>query len=184
MSSMDLHYFEPRLHRPPGGSFEFPDNLRDSVQCQRCRFRVTLTKRDRTWCKRFPGSLSEQFPAIPGFRHACLSPSMRQLDTDLTALRPNKLDDSLQPVQMLVLPNAEIGRTDPPFRRNSRRFRKDQSGSANRPASQMHQVPVIRHPIPRTILTHRRNHNPVVERNIPYPKRGEQLTHDKMLLRS
>jgi len=48
----------------------------------------------------------------------------------------------------------------------------------------MHQMPVIRYPIPRTVLTHGRNHDPVIERNISNPKRSEQLTHDKVGLRS
>ncbi len=184
MCGMDLYHLESRLHRTPRRGFECFDDLRDPFRRQLCRLRITLVKCDRAWRHRRPCALLHQLPAVPGLRHTCLTPRMRQLDADLTTLRPNELHDPPQPVNMLILPDPQIGRTDTPFRRNCRCFRKDQPRPADRPAPQMHQVPVVRHPIPRTVLTHGRNNDPIVEGNISYQKRSEQLTHNKMLLRS
>ena len=111
---------------------------------------------------------------------AALATGMGQLDPDLAALRPHKFDDPPKPFDVLVFPNTQIARGDAALRRYSRGFGKDQSGASDGPGPQVHEMPVIGHPVMGRILTHGRNDDTIADGNVSYGEGREQLTH-KML---
>ena len=76
------------------------------------------------------------------------------------------LDESRDPSQrpdLRVLPKPGTIRRDAPARLDGGCLRDDQSGSANRTGSQMNEMPIVCISIPRTILAHRRDADPVAK---------------------
>jgi molybdate transport system substrate-binding protein len=82
---------------------------------------------------------------------------------------------------MVILPDAQILRRDPAFRGYSRSLRQDQSRSPYRPAPQVDKMPVPGKSIMGRIFTHRTNNDPVLQNDIPYLKRSEQISHNESI---
>jgi hypothetical protein len=79
---------------------------------------------------------------------------------------------------MIVAPNAKILRTDASLRQNCSRFGQNRTSPADRAATQMHKVPVVREPISAGVLAHGRNENTITKLNIPNLERIEQVSHE------
>src|SRR5205814_8739653 len=96
---------------------------------------------------------------------------MSQLHSGDAPLFMNETDDSTQHLDVPVVPDAEIVRTDPSLRQNRRRLGKYQSGATNRSTSKMNQMPVVSLSVLARILTHRRDEHPTRNINISDPER-------------
>ena len=64
---------------------------------------------------------------------------------------------------------------NPPFGRHRRRLDHYQSHPARRPAPEMNEMPVIRHPVRRGILAHRRHDDPVPKRHVAYRELTQKI---------
>jgi molybdate transport system substrate-binding protein len=180
MRGMNLQYLKSGKHRPPDCANEIRNDLLNGRHRQRFGHRIPLVKVNGARRNRLPAVAAERLTAVPRFVHATLATGMRQLDPDLTALRPDKFDDPPQTLDMLVFPDPQIARRDAAFRSNGRGFRENQPGATNGPGTEMHQMPILSHAVMRRILTHGRNDNTVTKGNISYLKGRKQLAH-KML---
>jgi hypothetical protein len=75
----------------------------------------------------------------------------------------DELRDATEVGNMLVFPDAKIGRRDAAFRQNRRGLKRDQPGSSLRAAAQVHEVPVIGEAVLTGVLAHGRNADAVAE---------------------
>ena len=76
---------------------------------------------------------------------------------------------------MLVAPYSHVPRRDPSRGGDGRRLHHDESDSADRPASEMDEVPVVRQTVNRTVLAHRRHRDPIAKRDVPDRQRTEHV---------
>src|SRR5882724_9018985 len=86
---------------------------------------------------------------------------MSQLHSGDAPLFMNEPDDSTQHLDVPVIPDAEILRTDPSLREDRCCLGKHESGAANRATSKMNQMPVVSVSVLARILTHRRDEHPI-----------------------
>ena len=92
---------------------------------------------------------------------------MGQLDADRHVLRVGEVDDPAQRRHLMVRPQAEIAYPDTAMRRDRGALRQDQPGPAQDELAEMDQVPVGRATVLGRVLAHRRDHNPVLQRQPP-----------------
>ena len=112
----------------------------------------------------FPQHAGRAFPA-----------GVRELDADLgLALAVHELHDPLPPgdVRREIHPGAS-GR-DPALAAHVGHLGHHQPGAADRPAAEVHQVPVVRQPVVRPVLAHRGHHDPVGQHQLAEPVGREQ----------
>jgi hypothetical protein len=88
---------------------------------------------------------------------------MRELDAGRRALRMDEFHDARQWRNLLVFPQPEIARRNPPARLDARGLCDHQPGPTDGAAAQMHHVPVIRKPVVARVLAHRRHDDSVAE---------------------
>src|SRR5437588_6252044 len=86
---------------------------------------------------------------------------MSQLHSGDAPLFMNETDDSTQHLDVPIVPDAEVLRTDPSLRQNRRRLGKYQSGASNRATTKMNQMPVGSVSVLARVLTHRRDEHPI-----------------------
>src|SRR5690606_32781735 len=96
-------------------------------------------------------------PAIPWARGARLAPGVRELHTGHGAVPGNEPEDTREHLHVIVFPEAEVVRTDTPFGRHGGGLGEHGAGAANRPAAQVHQVPIVSEPVATRVLAHRRH---------------------------
>ena len=89
----------------------------------------------------------------------------------------NETDDSTQHLDVPIVPDAEVLRTDPSLRQNGRRFSKYQSGAANRTTTKVNQMPVGSVSVLARILTHRRDEHPIGKIQISNRESIKQARH-------
>src|SRR5437868_12874547 len=105
---------------------------------------------------------------------------MGQLHSGDAPLFMNESDDSTQHLDMSVVPDAEILRTDSSFGENGRRLSKYQSGAANRTTTKMNQMPVSSVSVLARILAHRRDEHPIGKVQISNRERIKQSGHSQL----
>jgi BioD-like phosphotransacetylase family protein len=86
---------------------------------------------------------------------------MGELHSSDAPLFMNEPDDSTQHLDVPVIPDAEILRTDPSLGEDRCCLSKYQSSAADCATSEMNQVPVSSVSILARILTHRRDEHPI-----------------------
>src|SRR5947207_9829454 len=142
---MNLDDAEPRLTSPAGGGGKTSIYFLNAIKCERLRHRIIVGETQRARGDDFfpaafiLGNSSRSFPwpARAGF-----APGMSQLHSGDAPLFMNETDDSTQHLDVPIVPDAEVLRTDPSLRQNGRRFSKYQSGAANRTTTKVNQMPV------------------------------------------
>src|SRR2546430_13765342 len=102
---------------------------------------------------------------------------MSQLHSGDAPLFMNEADDSTQHLDMPVVPDAEVLRTDPSLRQNRRRLGKYESGAANRATAEMNQMPVGSVSVLARVLTHRRDEHPIGKIQISNRESIKQARH-------
>ena len=83
------------------------------------------------------------------------------------ALCMNKLRDASEIGNVLVFPDAKIGRRDAAFRQYGRSLKRHQAGAALRAAAQVDKVPIVGKAILAGVLAHGRNADAVAKLNRP-----------------
>src|SRR5438477_11869121 len=86
---------------------------------------------------------------------------MGQLHSSDAPLFMNEPDDSTQHLDVPVVPDAEVLRTDPSLGEDRCRLGKYESGAANRTTAKMNQMPFVSVSILARVLTHRRDEHPI-----------------------
>ena len=97
-----------------------------------------------------------------------------QLDRGHRALLTEKSGDWHQAVDVVVFPDPEIGRADPPPGYHGTGFDHNRPGPADGAAPEVNQMPVGREPIHAGVLTHGRDGDPVPEGHVPNGERFEE----------
>src|SRR4051812_31021335 len=91
----------------------------------------------------------------------------------------NKNNDSAQHLDVLVVPDAEILRTDASLGKHGGCLSQHQSGATNRATPEMNEMPVVSVSVAARILTHRRDEHPIGKRQISNRKGIKQAGHDR-----
>ena len=73
-----------------------------------------------------------------------------------------------------VVPDARVRRRDPPVAHDRGRLGEDQRRAADRAAAEVDEVPVVRHPVLGRVLAHRRDDDPVPQRDGALRERREE----------
>ena len=103
-----------------------------------------------------------------------LPPGVGQLDPRRRALRPDELDDRFDRLGVLVGPDPEAVRRDPPAGLDRGRLRHHDPGSPGGARAEVDSVPVGRQPALGGVLAHRRQHHPVSDLGVAERERCEQ----------
>src|SRR5213594_2916942 len=91
----------------------------------------------------------------------------------------DKINDSTQHLDVLVVPDAEILRTDASLGKNGRCLSQDQSGATHRATPEMNEMPVVRESVVARILTHWRDEHPIGKLQISNRERIKQAGHGR-----
>src|SRR2546423_8282330 len=102
---------------------------------------------------------------------------MGQLHSGDAPLLMNETDNSIQHLDVPIVPNPEVLRTDPPLRQNGRCLSQDQPGATHRPAAEMNEMPVARVAILARILTHRGDEDPIRKLHVSNRERIKKAGH-------
>src|SRR4051812_41546189 len=89
----------------------------------------------------------------------------------------NKNNDSAQHLDVLVVPDAEILRTDASLGKHGGCLSQHQSGATNRTTPEMNEMPVVSVSVAARILTHRRDEHPIGKLRISNRERIKQARH-------
>ena len=164
MGGVDLDHLKAGLGGTDSG---IGKGLHDAVNTAVVKFlRLDIITGKRNGTRRpniGPAPLFRQDSGVPfpwsvgaGFA-ACV----RKLHAGNGPLGFDKSHDWCKRLGVFVVPNSEILRRDAAFRHDRRRFREDQTRSANRPAAEMDKVPLVRQAVVARILAHWGNRNAV-----------------------
>src|SRR5712664_749625 len=180
VSSVNLNDTEARFTGTACRRGKSGNDVLNTIDRKRSRHRIVIGERQRTRRNDIapPAFTFGNLPvACPWRVRAALAAGMRQLHPSHAALLVNKPHDASQRLNVIVFPAAQVLRTNPAFGKNGSSFGKHQSRAANRPAAQMHEVPVVRKSVRARVLAHRRNKYAVRKRNIPNRQRIKQVSH-------
>ena len=86
-------------------------------------------------------------------------------------------DEAFAQVDVIVAPDAEIFGADAAFGRDRRGFSEYQAGAADRACAKVDEVPIVREAVGARVLAHRRDENPVGERDAANRQRVEEVRH-------
>jgi hypothetical protein len=117
--------------------------------------------------------------------HAGLASSMRELNRRHRALRLQELGDAAERRDMRIGPKAHIAVGDAPLALHRGRLNEDETRAAQGEAAEMDEVPVIGEPVPRRVLTHRRNDKAIAQRQPTqrHRREKERLGHGAPVLK-
>jgi hypothetical protein len=104
-----------------------------------------------------------------------------QLDAGHRPILLQEVVDAGQRLYMVVQPNTAIGRADASFGRNGGGLDHSQPRTSYRTGAEMHEMPIVRKPVVRRLLAHRRDGDPVPQHDILQPKFVKQTCHEKSL---
>jgi len=105
-----------------------------------------------------------------------------QLDPRHRALGADKAGDTLQRLNLGIVPQAQVLGGDAAIGSDGGGFAENQPGTANGTAAQVHQVPVIGQAIDGGVLAHRRHGNAVEQGQLAQGIGFKQQTHGAPLL--
>ena len=166
--------------RARGSGGKRRDRVGDVLLRHLSRLRIVVGKRDRRRRQHVRPSalgLTHRAVAAPRPIGARLAAGVRQLHAGDAALRVHEAGDAREHVDVIVLPDAEIFRTDPAFGRDGRRLGEHQAGAADGAAAEMDEMPVVGEAVRARVLAHRRHEHAVGERDAADRQRLEQVRH-------
>jgi hypothetical protein len=106
---------------------------------------------------------------------------MGELNAGGSTLRMQELGNAAQGIDLLVVPQPDIGIGDPALGRHRRRLDDDEPEAADAEAGEMGEVPVVGDAVPRRILAHRRHDQPILECEAARCEGGKELAHGSYL---
>ena len=166
MGRVDLDDLEARRECASGGGLERLDHVPDAGDGQ-CLGRP-LTGPERHRARRHGGPAPDVerqlLAALPGPRHAGLPPGMGELDARDGALRADRVHDGGEPLDVPVLPDAEVLCRDPAAGGDGGRLGEDEPRPANCAASEVYDMPVTGGAVDAGVLAHGADDYPVAQR--------------------
>ena len=180
MSGVDFNHPETGFAGATCGLRERSDYLLNAGARKRVRQRITIGERQRTGghdllpapCMFGHCSVTFPRPVRAGF-----ASGVRQLHAGDAALLMNEPDDSSERLNVIVIPDAKILRTDAALGKNGRGLGKHQSSSTHCTAAQVDEMPVVRVPVRTGVLAHRRDKHTVRKREATNGERVKQVSH-------
>jgi hypothetical protein len=85
--------------------------------------------------------------------------------------------DAREHVDVLILPDTEVGRRDAALRHDGGRLGDDEARAADGPAAQVDDVPVVGEAVHAGVLAHRADDDPVPQRHAAHGERREEARH-------
>src|SRR5260370_2030392 len=180
MSGVNLNNTEARFTGTACGGGKSRNDVLNTIDRERSGHRIVIGKGQ---CARgndiVPTSTTfgDHSVARPRRISAGLATGVRQLNPGHASLLMNKPDDSSQRLNVIIHPDAQVLGTNPTFGKHSSRFGKHQSSTADCPAAQMREMPVVRVSVRAGVLAHRRNKYAVCKRNVPNREEIKQVSH-------
>lgn len=114
-------------------------------------------------------TLSDRASTEPWWCGARFPAGVRELNRGDSSMFLDETEDAREHLDMFIFPQTEILWTDPAFRDHGRCLSHDECGAADRAASEMNEVPIIREAIRARVLTHRRNADAISQFNTAEP---------------
>ncbi len=116
----------------------------------------------------------ERAIAVPGARHACLAPGVRELDRRDGALCTDEGRDARQAGNLRVRPEPDVAVGDAAARLDGGRLDKDDARAALCELAQVHEMPVVHQALQCAVLAHRGDHDAIARANAAQLDRFEQ----------
>lgn len=138
MSRVNFDDTETRFTGPACGGGKSGDDVLDAVDRERLRYRIVSGESQRARGNDIvPAPITLRYLSVtcPRSVSTGLAAGMRQLHSSHATLLMNKAHDSSQRSNVIVLPDAQVLRADPPLGKNGRGFGQHQSSTAHRPAA-------------------------------------------------
>ena len=179
MCHVDLDHLEARLLRPPGGVPKGPDDGRDFVGFELARDGVAFGERQGARSERMPAAraIARRPAAVPGCLGRGLAPGVGELDGGDGALLLDETGDGGPGLGVGIGPEAGVVGADPALRQDGAGLGDHEGGTADRPAAEVHEVPLGRQAVVRRVLAHRRDDDAVAERRLAEAQRPEERAH-------
>ena len=115
--------------------------------------------------------------AFPGAGGARLAAGVGQLHAGHGARTGDEARDGRPGGHLRGVPQPGVVRGDAAARLDGGGLRHDEPRPARGPGAEVHQVPVRRHAVLSGVLAHRRDHDPVAERDAAQPQRLQECGH-------
>ena len=152
----------------PGGTGKRVDDLAEAAGIERLGRLVPAVEGRRAGARDWRPATAfdgERPAALEGGRRARLASRVRELHAWNGALRRDEAEDAREHLDVRVLPDSEVVRTDPAVGEYGSRLGQHGPCAANRPAAEVDEMPVAREPVDARVLAHRRDDNAVAERD-------------------
>lgn len=179
---MDLNHVKPTLHGTLHGGEICSLEFLNLLQRHLLRLSVVLVPRDRTGGQHIVRPaievLARNRTARQPRRHSrSLASSMPKLYHDLLSLAVRKLNDFAEVLHLTVLPQSNILRSDSSLRRDTCGLDTGESSTALNDAAHVRDVPHGIVTVLGGVLTERREHDAIMQRQASELERLEQLSH-------
>jgi len=106
---------------------------------------------------------------------------VRELHAGNGAVCFDEAEDARERFHVLVAVDTKVHRTDAAIRRHRRCFRENEARTSDRAAPQVDEMPVVRESVDARVLAHRRDDDPVSERDAPDRGGAEERRHQSIL---
>lgn len=175
MRSVELDHAVARLHRPARRGRERGDRAFDLALVHRARRREAI-EGDRARRHGLPARLRR--PDLPWRAAARLAAGMGQLDGRHGTDGSDRRSQARVRPDVLITPDPEIARRDPPLRRHRGCLGHHQRSAGHRTRDEMGQMPVRRLAVlGAAVLAHGRDADPVSEADASQGQRTEEVGH-------
>src|SRR5258708_18623854 len=177
MCGMNLDYFESGGQRTFGCPGEAFNNRLDFGKRQSAWRGVILSEANCARRDRLPRAVrcGQSLAATPRHVRASFASRMRQLHPRYGTTLANKLRNWPPGINVCVQINTRVGRGNSSLLLDFNSFSEKQSCATYNAAAEMHQMPGLRMPFHCGIFAHGRNHNAVLQLQIPQPDRTEKI---------
>lgn len=180
MCSVNFNDPEARFPSSTGGCYECSSDFPDSIDGERLRHRIGIGKTQCAWSDNIlppTGAFGDRSLTIPWPIGTRFASGMGQLHSGYAALPMNEADDPRQRLNMIVLPDTKILRTDTSVGKNGSCLGEHQCGATDGAAAQMDEMPVVCVSVGAGVFAHRRNKYAVRKCNIANRERIKQVRH-------
>jgi hypothetical protein len=100
---------------------------------------------------------------------------MSELDAGHRTLLRDETHDARPCIALRVVPETGVAGRDATFLRHGRRLGENETGTADRAAAEMDEMPVVRHAVDRRVFAHRRDDDAVAKRHVADRRRIEEM---------
>jgi hypothetical protein len=179
VGEVELEHAEAREHGAAGGGGECTDDRGDVLLGHRPRGEGSLGEGDRARGDGLPAAGRDRHAgaALPGNRGARLPSGVGQLHARDGAPLLEEAHDARQELDVVVLPQTEVARADPPPRLDRRCLGHHQPRASHRARAEVHQMPVVGETVLGTVLAHRRDADAIGQRDGAHGERFEEVGH-------